>query len=165
MKKNYIKLTVIALGLFFGSCGPAPKEAAEYNDKIVNIQSQIMLQMDSLEAAMATYEAKDIEKSLNSVKIVVEKGIKSAEELKDFDGKTEFKESAVSYFKTIQSVLDSEFVAIHQVILVPDSMYGPKEEDVFNKMKESYEKRLSESLQKFIETQQDFAKTYNVEIH
>jgi hypothetical protein len=165
MKKILSVSVVLILVFFFGSCGPSPKEAAEYNDKIVNTQAQIMMKMDSLDAAMATYEPKDIESSIKSAKIAVDEGIKTIDGLNDFNGESVFKEAAVKYFKTIKSVLDSEFVAINQVIMVPDSMYGPKEEDVFNKMKESYEKRLSESLLEFVSVQQDFAKSYNVEIH
>jgi hypothetical protein len=165
MKKNLLFLSILISVFSIVSCGPSPKEAAEYNDKIVNTQAHIVQKLDSLDAVMATYDSKKIDLSIKSTKKTVDAGIESVTKLGDFDGKSDFKNAAVKYFKTVKSVLDSEYTAINKVIMIPDSMYGPKEEDIFNKMKESYEKRLSESLQEFAGVQQDFAKSYNVEIH
>src|ERR1700741_1348452 len=125
MKKLILSISTI-LTLVLSSCGPSQNDAIKYNDQIVSIQKSLL---PPHEAFINQFDGHNLDSLKITHGIFMAKAKSSLEEcqkMTDFNGKREYLESALDYFKTIQGLADNEGKQLVQILTKDSSQVTEK---------------------------------------
>jgi hypothetical protein len=157
-------LLILLYSIFFTACKPSGKSAAQYNNSIVRYQSRIgTLQME-LFTVYASGNVEEMRQLLDKFRYELRAVSDSIALLPPFDGKDDFKKSALVYIDQLKVVLDSECVSVLKLYQLPDTSYHPEEEQKVQGMIKSINDKTSKALDDLKIQQQKFAAEYNFEI-
>jgi major membrane immunogen (membrane-anchored lipoprotein) len=164
MFKKLILCFVAASAFLLTSCGPSQKDAIQYNDQIVGIQKSLL---PPHQAFINQFDGHN----LDSLKITHElfmakaKGtLEECQKMTDFNGKREYLESALDYFKTIQGLADNEGKQLVQILTKDSSQITEKDVADVTAIATKFDSDYAKVLKKVQDAQVVFAKEWKFEI-
>ncbi len=162
MKRIGIYTLGLMFVLLFSQCGPTKEEdAINYNDQIISEQLGVINSINDLTNAVATYDSKQIEEALNAAKTQVEKSILALDKIGGFDDDTIFVDECRTFFKVLESQINSEYTEQFEIYAERDA--GNYTDEDITRIKELYE--LIDSVyypanERFTKVQKDFSEKW-----
>lgn len=150
--------------LFLVACKPTPEEGIKYNDKIIAEQTAVMEKVNGLDRALKNYVPEEMDKAYNDLNSQLDLSIKNVQAMDKFDGKNNFKDVTVEYFKEIKAGLENEMKKVVELSKLPEDQYTEKEEKMVNELFQKNIDRTSKGQEKFEKFQRDFATQYKFKI-
>ncbi len=148
---------VLALSFLLTKCGPTTDDAINYNDRLIDIELNVIDKIDAVDNAFATYDPKLIEPAMNEAISEIEKAVKQVEEIGDFDGDSEFKDALSDLLNLFKSQLNNEYKEQLEIYKLPDDKYTETEENRYNELLNKMDEECTEAFRKFTDAQQKFA--------
>jgi hypothetical protein len=162
MKKTLL-LSLIVMTILV-ACGPTPKQAAEYNDKIMDIQFNIVQSIDKLNETYQFYIPTEMDAAWNKSLEVITKGIETVTAMEKFDGKTEYKDAALEFFKAYKGIIETEHKEMVNIYKIPDENFTEQHLAQWDKLFEQADSKMEVATEKFGKIQDEFAKKYKLDL-
>jgi len=154
----------IALAFTLVACTSRSEQAAEYNDQIIEMQSQIIERFNAMDSAKASYQ--DVEKMelvFVELQAQVLKNLRTLKETQAFKGDKRFLSASINMFDTYKSITDNEYAEMVELLSLPDSVYTKAHQLRVSALQDSVSKAFDLAHDTFTAQQLDFGKKYNVE--
>ena len=159
-------LFLIAIVFMVTSCKPSKEDAINYNDKIIREQKKIVQSEKELIEAIKQDLTKGstLETLLKELSDQIDASKKIIEEMKDFDGKSDFKDAALTFLKSYKDVCDNEYTKWLKNLKIPEDQVT---EDVLYEEEElvhAINRKLDKTNTEFLNAQKDFAAIYQIKL-
>lgn len=154
-------LAFLLLGVTLVSCGPSSFDAAEYNDKIINKQIEIITSVTDLSNEFGSYDNDGIDAQYKKTVKLVEDTKKFTNELEGFDGKTDFKDAFMDLLNVIDGQLKKEYLVLMEILKIPTEEYTEEDEAQYMEVATKADEEFEKAQDDFIQAQKDFAAKYN----
>lgn len=154
---------VAALIILQTACKPSPKEAADYNNKIIAEQDSIVLKFRALEHTLSDYDPLAMDIAFLEANEQVDSSIAAVKALPAFDDKTDYKDSVLEVFGIYNDLLDNEYKEVITILKKPENEYTKEDEDrvralLFGVINE----KLDNAYENIISIQTAFAEKYKI---
>lgn len=159
MKKTIYTLTATCI-LFLVSCKPTPEEGIKYNDDIIAEQVAVMKKIDNLDESITTYEADKMDAAYGALNNQLDISIKKIQDLKDFDGKHDFKDVTIKYFNTVREGMLAEMKPIIEISKKPLDDFTEDDQKQIKLLFEKNIDRVQKVDDEFAAIQEKFSKEY-----
>ncbi len=147
----------LVLSFILTKCAPTTDDAVNYNNKLTNIELNVIDKINALDNAFATYDPALIEPAMNEAISEIEKAVKKVEEIGDFDGNSEFKDALLNLLNILKKHLNNEYKEQLEIYKLPNDKYTETEENRYNELLDKIEEEYTEAFRKFADAQQKFA--------
>jgi hypothetical protein len=164
MRKFYALITLLIVSLTMTSCGPTTDEAIDYNDAIIDQQTAIIDKIDQLYDSFKDFDSTKMDIAYDEGAKQITTGTDAVSKMEAFDGKTDFRDSALVLFKTYKSVFDNEFKQMIAIYKLSDADYTKDQEDMWNQLSDGAIKKMDDGLLRLKKIQGEFAKKYKFDI-
>jgi hypothetical protein len=164
MKAYILPVSVLISILFFNSCKPSGKAAAQYNNKIVHQQVRIGTLQKEMFQVFSSQKADEMKVVLDKFKQGVKAVSDSVAALPAFDGKEEFKKETLNYFDQMNKIADNECATIVKLYQIPDSLYTDADEKKVQDLLNAMNEKTKSALKNLEQVQQKFSLEYNFEV-
>lgn len=153
----------ILSAFFFVSCDNLNKKnaAIEYNDNIVELQNNIIEKMIAFTSSVET-NIESSDEMLESLITECKKSIRETEEISDFEGNTELRDTGVDLFRFYQNIAENEFREMLEIIQKDMSDFTDEDYDRLEELENQVSTNEVAYDQAFQEAQMTFAKTHNL---
>ena len=163
MKKTLLSAAIVS-ALFLVSCGPSQKDAVAYNDQFISIQKSLIPtyegfidqidghRMDSLNIMYGEFSSKS------------KSALEECEKAQAFNGKTDYKDAAVEYFKTINSLAQNEGKQILDILSKDTSQLTPEDGTNLTLCAGKFDTEYARVFQKIQDAQADFSKEWKFSV-
>jgi len=167
MKKITTSLLFLMTVVFMvTSCKPSKEDAINYNDKIIREQKKIVQgEKELIEAIKQNLnKGNTLDNLLKELSDQIDASKKIIEEMKDFDGKSDFKDAALAFLKSYKEVVDNEYTKWLKNLKTPDDQVT---EDTLYEEEElvhAINRKLDKTNTDFLNAQKDFAAKYQIKL-
>ncbi len=163
MKKLSV-LLIIAFGILMISCKPTPKQAAEFNNKIIDQTDAMISQYNVFIKTWQHYEfgdpdLSDIKDDFKSLQEQIKTTMEEIGNLKKFDGKNEFKDAALEYAGSYKGVVDEEWTQIMSLLKKGED-FEKSDASKCDRLAKTIDEKTGDADDKFFKFQKEFAKKY-----
>lgn len=177
MKKNLLLLTLIAFVLF--SCGSADSNssdkddqkeqvcnsetAIEYNDDMIDIQSDVDQAIVDLLDAIDTYDEEVMYEANEEMLQVIENARSDIEDMDDFDGSDDFKNAMVDLIDMYEAIVNEEL----SLVITYTINFSNLTDDEFDSYLEEYNYALNkydDAFNDFTDFQLEFAEEWDFDL-
>lgn len=160
---NPATYVVAALIIAQVACKPQPKEAADYNNKIISEQDSIVLKFRALEQTLNEYDPLAMDVAYFEANEQVDTSILVVKNMPAFDGKTDYKDSVLEVFSIYKELLDHEYKEVVAILKKSEAEYTKEDEErvrylLFNVINE----KLNNAYENIIAIQTAFADKYKI---
>lgn len=157
---------LITVVFIVSSCKPSKEDAINYNDKIIREQKKIVQSEKELIGAIKKNLTKGntLDELLKELSAQIDESKKVIEEMKKFDGKTDFQDAALAFLAAYRDVVDNEYVAWLKNMKTPDELVT---EEVLYEEDElilAINRKLDKANTDFLNAQKDFAANYQIKL-
>lgn len=163
MKENIYLLTFAFL-LLVVSCKPTPEEGIKYNDDIIAEQVAVMKKIDGLDESINTYDGTKMDAAYAALNDQLDISIKKIQDMKDFDGKHDFKDVTIKYFNTVREGMLAEMKPIIAISKKPSDDFTDEDQSQINQLFDKNIDRVQKVDDEFAAIQEKFAKEYKFTI-
>jgi len=167
MKKLSLVL-LVAFGILMISCKPTSKQAAEFNNKIIDQTDAVITKYNQFIKTWQRYEFGDpdmseLKSDFRELKEQITTSMEAVNKLKKFDGKNEFKDAATKYLSTYKSVVETEWEKIMGLLKKAED-FDNEDERQCERLAQSIDDQTGDADDTFQRFQKDFAKKYNFDL-
>lgn len=162
MKKTlWIATSVILLA----SCMNKAKEAAEYNDHIIDYQDQIILAFDRLDSVLkdSLAEEQQIDYTFIKLQETVKHGLLVIDSIGPFKRDPIYQKATRDLFATYDQIVEDDYRKFIQFLTLPDSLYTQQHQDSAVMLRDRIRENFDLATNKFIVAQEMFGKKYNIQ--
>ncbi len=163
MKKTIYTLAAACI-LFLVSCKPTPEQGIKYKDDIIAEQVAVMKKIDGLDESINTYEADKMDAAYTALNNQLDISIKKVQDMKDFDGKHDFKDVTIKYFNTVREGMLAEMKPIIAISKKPVDDFTDEDQSQINQLFDKNIDRVQKVDDEFAAIQEKFAKEYKFTI-
>lgn len=166
MQKRYTKPTFFILILAFlaVACGPNPKDAKAYKEKLGAIHYRVVQIGDSLEDAFASYDTMQIKYTMYRANIVSKNAIEDLKHIKPITPDSVLYKRTGQYFQTFRQVLGNEYREKLHLYCIPDEAFTYQNQQEVARLDASKKEKLRTAARNLKEAEQEFAERYNLKI-
>lgn len=166
ISKQVVKTTTLSVFTMFimaaSGCKPTPKEAADYNEKIVVEQQAIIEKLNVVDASLKNYRPVEMDSAYAAADKQISLSIIKLQKVEAFNGSTDFKDSALNIFKLYQELLHNEYKELITILKKSEEEYTLEDELRANKLHSDIIEKLSNAYEDIIAIQTAFAEKYNI---
>lgn len=155
-------MSVCTSGLLIVSCTSVSSRAASYNDEILEHQGNIITAFNTLDTALNNYSEAQMEYAHVMAQAAVKKAMRSLDSLGPFKGDSSLYVSSDHLFKAYESLLEWEYEALIEIMLIPDSLFSIKDQEKAFALEDAIRKRFEIEEQRYREAQLSFGKSHGV---
>ena len=163
MKKIILSLSLV-IAVVFTSCGPSQNDAVKYNDQIVGLQKSLL---PIHEAFIDQIDGHNTD----SLKIVHElfmtkakNTLQECQKMTDFNGKRDYLEAALDYFKVIENLANNEGKQIVLIMTKDSSQVSEKDVTDVTSYATKFDADYAKVLKRVQDAQIAFSKEWKFEI-
>lgn len=160
MKKFLFLL--LAIPLFFTSCEPRSKKAAEYNDRIIEHQIEISNAFDALDTTFNEYVAEEMDYAHLMLRSKIETGQRVLDTLGGFKDDETLLNAARKLFTFYDKVSSQEYVEMINIMKIPDSLYTQQDQEEASRVEDAIIEQFQLAQDEFTSAQEQFGESYNV---
>lgn len=167
MKKFFtVSLSLLFFAIFFTSCAPTKEEAMNYNDNIIKEQKKVINAENELIRAIKN---KDIDvivldglyKGLSNQ---INESTAQLEKMDKFDGKTDFKDAALTLMKKYREVVNTDYKAWMDNLKIPLDKLTDADISQEKIIVADINRKLNNANADFVNAQKDFALKYKFQL-
>lgn len=168
MKKKlpiYSAFGLLAFALFLllsAGCNSRAKKAAEYNDRIVTVQTNLVKSLNELDSVINADDLDRAREQLVGFRTSVKEAMRRLDAIGDFEGDTDFKEATSRLFVTYDELAESDYDQLLGLLALPDTLFTPEVQKVAFRIEESLIATLKQAHSRFEEDQKLFGKRYRL---
>lgn len=162
-KKLILALAIISASLFT-SCGPSRNDAIEYNDKIVDIQKSLLPAQDAFINQIDGHNKDSLKIAQAQFSEKAKNALEQCQKMPDFNGKREYLDASIDYFKGSLSLADNEAKEITLIISKDSSQVTEKDVADVKAYSEKFDADYTKILQKVQNAQAAFSKEWKFDI-
>jgi hypothetical protein len=156
---------LLAIAMSIGvslSCFGQSKNAARYNDKIIDIQHAAIEKMARFAGSFSSTPLDILQKEKDKLELMLENDIKKVAAMPPHEGDSELRDAAIDWFIHSKKIIDTDFDEIISIVVKKD-----KTQDEKQKIKACIERLISEEdeiLIKFDKAQENFVQRHGLEL-
>lgn len=154
----------LVLSVLMVSCGPTTDDAIKYNDALVDEQSKVIKAEDALIQAISQSDAAKYDDALAGLVKQVTESEAIVTKMEAFDGKTDYKDAALSLFKAYKSATENEYPKILKIAKTPNEEYTPELDDELMTLSGEIDTKLNKEIEAFVAKQKEFATQWKFEL-
>ena len=140
------------------------KNAANYNNKIIDIQYKLVPDVVKFFRAMEGGSLTDLKTMKEVLSKDFEKALKKINQMKAFEGDIKLRDAALDWFNLYKSSLDSEYNHILELAAKPKDKRTSDETAKLKKLAEDLISKETVVDEKFQAAQLEFSKKHNLEL-
>jgi len=163
MKKLILSLSAAAT-LVLTSCGPSQNDAIKYNDAIVSAQKSLLPIHEAFIDQIDGHNTDSLKIVHEQFSAKAKSTLEECQKIKDFNGKRDYLEAALDYFKAIQGLADNEGKQIVQIMTKDSSQVTEKDVTDVTVFAGKFDSEYARVLQKVQDAQVVFSKEWKFEI-
>ncbi len=160
MKHSIIIILNVVLIIGTTSCQNISEEAAKHNNKIIDAHTDLVVQLDELKMKGAEEDVDRLRKEYNKTLEEANKTLTFADTLTPFPNDDSFRVGLVNYSKGAIAALENEFDSILYYVAIPDTAYETKDSIAYFRLIETFDVKLLELQDSFVQVQATFAKKH-----
>ncbi len=168
MKKKlpiYSAFGLLAFALFLllsAGCNSRAKKAAEYNDQIVAVQTNLVKSLNALDSVINADDLDGARNQLTDFRAAVKDAMRKLDAIGDFEGDADFKEATHRLFVTYDELAESDYDELVGLLALPDTLFTPEIQKVAFRVEESLISQIKRAHSRFEEDQKLFGKRYRL---
>jgi len=159
------KLLFICVGLFMMfSVQAQNKQAAKYNNKIIDIQYNLVPDVVAFFKSMEAGNPTDLKAKKVKLTTDFDKAIKTVSAMKGFEGDVELRDAALGWFRLYEATLEVEYNHIVELVSIPKDKRTDDDRAKLKKLAEDLVTKEAEIDERFHQAQLSFSKKHNLEL-
>ncbi len=162
--KKLVILSSACLLLFLAACKPTKEEALKYNDAIIDQQVAVVDEINRIDDALYSYDGMKMDVAYNQLDLRLKKAIEEVSKMEDLGGKTDLKDAALAYFKSVQEGMVAEIKPAINQFRKPSDEATEEDDDKADKLYDKFLDRISKSFDVLVKAQNAQAKEYGYDI-
>ena len=159
MKKIILSVAVVST-LFLASCGPSKKDAIAYNDQFIGIQKNLMPMYDGFIDQIDGHNVDSLKIMYGEFSAKSASALEECEKSKDFNGKTDYKDAALDYFKTINGLAQNEGKKIMDISSKDSTQITPDDVTALTLCAGKFDSEYARVFQRLKDAQAAFSKEW-----
>lgn len=165
MKRTFCFLAgMILLVMLIGVRLNGAETAAQYNNRIVNCQIQVIKKMTAFYESFKTRNPDELDAKLNALQLQCDESLNEMASIPPYKGETELRERFIDLLKFYKAISMFEFVEYNKVLKKKNKDVTNKDRSALNEMQQSIASRESLLDQAVNDAQNAFAKKYKFSI-
>lgn len=150
--------------MLFGlaACRPSPTEAVDYNRKIIEQQNLVTAHIKKIELSLVDLDPIEMDLAYKEAKEQVEKSIKLLKSLEPFDGRNDYRDSALEVFYVYQDVIEKKYKEIITLYKKTDDTYTKQDEERAKVLFRQITQKMDNAFENITAVQTAFAIKYNI---
>ncbi len=156
------QIGIILIITFIISCGPSPKEASKYNDKLSAYHNQVVYQLDILEESFKSFDTLLIRTELEKTKEITSLNYKKLLKKGYLKGDSSLFKADSTYYRICFDILNNEYEKMYYLYALPDEKYGKDGESSFKNLQAEKDRKFTEAYEHFFDVQEEFRQRYNL---
>lgn len=147
------------------SCINRAEEAAEYNDCIIDYETQIMHAFDQLDSLFASPKGNEdeLDYTFTNLHAKIKMSKLALDSIGPFRRDPTLQKAARELFQELDVLVDTDFRKLVLMVKLPDSLrVQPAMADSLDRLRSRIESHMNELVSNFILTQNEFGKKYNI---
>lgn len=164
MKKIFFPVLCFIL---FTSIAPSysqtKEDAIKYNDSLVDEQKKVIKAEDALILVISQNTPEKLDEALNGLVNQIAASEEAVSKMEAFDGKTDYKDAALSLFKAYKTAAKKEYPKIVKIAKTPNDAYTQKMDDQLMKLSKEVDEKLNKEIEAFVAKQKEFSSKYKFE--
>lgn len=154
----------LALSVLIISCSPTTEDAIKYNDALIDQQTKVIQAEDALIQAISENNPEILDEALNKLTKQITSSEEAVNKMSKFDGKSDYKDAALSLFKAYKSAAEKEYPEIIKIAKTPNDQYTQDMDDQLMALSKTVDERLNKEIEAFVAKQKEFAEKYKFEL-
>lgn len=150
--------------LFLSACGPNAEDAKEFNDKIIQVQKNVLEAENDFINTVSNNKQEEIDQAYNTFLSTINESIKKVEEMEGHSKFDTFRNATLDLLKTYKSVTEEEYAKAIEIAKIPDEKYTQEDDDELMQLSEEIDKKLQDAINEFGKAQEEFAKEWKLEL-
>ena len=163
MKKIFLS-TLVVLGLTFTSCGPSQKDALKYNDEVVAIQKALTPIHEAFIDQLDGHNIDSLKYAHGKFSESAKLSLETCEKMQPFGDKREYLDAAISYFKAVQGLADSEGKSMVEIMCKDSAQVTEADVDKVNEYASKFDSEYEKALGNVQKAQEAFAKEWKFDL-
>lgn len=163
MKKIVILCSAFLL-IFLAACKPTKEEALKYNDAIIDQQVAVVDEINHIDDALYSYDGAKMDIAYNKLDAQLKKSMEVVSKMDDLGGKSDLKNAAIAYFKTVQEGMVAEVKPAMNQFRKPSDEASEEDDDKADKLYDKFLDRINKSFDVLVKAQNAQAKEYGYDI-
>lgn len=162
MLRLFFILFSISLLLF--SCGPSKKDAIKYNDQIVALNKKFLSSCDAFFNQIAADSSDSLQLSYARLDTVSAAILRECEAIPPFDGKREYIDASLQFFKQMRAFVSNEGKEITAIMTKAEAEFTEADEQKVNQLIQSFETGYDTQLRNIQKAQQEFSAKWKFDL-
>lgn len=159
------KLLLLCIGIFLiVSVQAQDKKAANYNNKIIDIQHKLAPDVINFFKAFEDGSKEQMQAKKEKLSKDFDAAIKKVSKMKDFEGDTKLRDAMLAWLKLYESSLDAEYNHIIELASKPKAQRTDEDRAKLEKLSRELIQKEEAIDQNFENAQVEFAKRHNLEL-
>lgn len=150
----------IVLSALMISCSPTTEDAIKYNDALVDEQTNVIKAEDALIQAISQNDSANLDKALSGLAEQITASEEVVNKMEAFDGKTDYKDAALSLFKVYKSATEKEYPEIIKIAKTSNEEFTQELDDKLMGLSKIVDEKLNKEIEVFVAKQKEFAEKY-----
>ncbi len=164
MKNFYFTTVFVALSLIIVSCGKKAERAADYNNAIISHQMRIIEALDIMDSTLrdSTINDERLDYAIANLQAKVKYAVLAIDSIGPFDQDPSFQQSAKELFRSYETMADEDYAKLVAIRRLPPQAITSEVVDTNNAVLLRLHSRSEAIQNKFIKSQEEFGKKYNL---
>jgi hypothetical protein len=154
----------LVLSVLMVSCAPTTDDAIKYNDALVDQQTKVIKAEDALIQAISQNTPEKLDEALNGLVKQIAASEEAVSKMEAFDGKTDYKDAALSLFKAYKNAAEKEYPEIIKIAKTPNEEYSQDMDDQLMTLSKAVDEKLNKEIEAFVAKQKEFSEKYKFEL-
>jgi hypothetical protein len=155
----------LGAALLLNACNSGPKlSPAAYNDSLVLEQIKVTEAANQVQEVFDTYVKEDMQTAYNRFSEQIERSVKKAEALGDFEEDASFKDATLAFLKSYQSMAGKEYKEALQLLSKDDSTYSESDEQRLQFLYKQIDAQDEKATSAYMKAQDAFAMRHKLKL-
>ena len=162
--KKLILSVCAALTLVLTSCGPSQDDAIKYNDQLIATQKSLLPAQDAFIGQIDGHNVDSLKLVHEQFKAKAKTALEECEKMTPFNGKREYLDAGIEYFKVLKSLADNEAKDITEIMSKDSTQVTEKDIERVKACAAKFDSDYGKVLKKAQDAQAVFSKEWNFDI-
>ncbi len=163
MKKIILSAAIVST-MFLASCGPSKKDAISYNDQFIGIQKSLIPAYDGFINQIDGHNMDSLKVMYGEFSAKSASALEESQKAQPFAGKTDYKDAAVEYFKTLNSLAQNEGKQILDILSKDTAQITPDDGTNLTLCAGKFDSEYARVFQKIQDAQMAFSKEWKFDV-
>ncbi|MCQ2973985.1 MAG: hypothetical protein MJ211_04170 [Bacteroidales bacterium] len=144
------------------SCGPTRQEAADYNDRVIELQRLVITKYDALLETYDTYVASKMDDALIEFEEQIDLSEKAVKAIPIIESAEYYTAEILNYFEVYKSIAENESRELVRLYKVPENEFSSEMRVQWDALYKQSDDKAKAADKKLQEVQTKFAEQFNL---